>query len=110
MEMGCELTFRHLWNTAWFYSEGCLPLFGCTSAAMLLILSAAELALNVWLLTAVTAHADHPLLPHQELATKPIAHHNDLHATCSYSPGYCIIGFEVSTASCLLWHAYKHSC
>ena len=87
VEMGCELTFRHLCNTAWFYSEGCLPLFGGASATVLLVLSAAELTLSLWLLTAITAHADHPLLPHQKLASKPVAHYNDLHTRCTYSLG-----------------------
>ena len=72
------MTFRHLRHTARLYSEGGLPLLGCPSAAVLLILRAAELALPLWLLATVGAHADHTLLPHQKLATVPIADHNDL--------------------------------
>ena len=72
------LTFRDLRHTARLHSEGGLPFLGCPSAAVLLILGAAELALPLRLLATVGAHADHTLLPHQKLASVPIAGHNDL--------------------------------
>ena len=72
------ITFRDLRHTARLDPEGGLPLLGCPSTAVLLILGAAELALPLWLLAAVRAHADHTLLPHQELASVPIADHNHL--------------------------------
>lgn len=46
---------------------------------MLLILGAAELTLNFWLLAAVGAKAYDSLQPQQEDATVPVAHDNDLH-------------------------------
>ena len=72
-------TFRHLRHTAGLHPEGGLPLLGSTSATVLLILGAAELPLRLGLLAAVRAQADHSLLAHQELAPKPVAHHNHLH-------------------------------
>ena len=72
------MTFRELRHTARLHSEGGLPLLGRASAAVLLILGAAELALPLRLLAAVRAHADHTLLPHQKLAPVSVADHNDL--------------------------------
>ena len=46
---------------------------------MLLILGAAELTLNLWLLAAVSAQTYDSLQPQQEDATIPVAHDNDLH-------------------------------
>lgn len=71
-------TFRHLRHTAGLQPEGGLPFLGSPSAAVLLVLGAAELALPLRLLAAVRAQADHTLLPHQKLAPVPIAHHNHL--------------------------------
>lgn len=75
------ITFRDLRNTARLHSEGGLPLLGCPSAAVLLILGAAELTIPLRLLAAVRAHADHTLLSHQKLASVPIANHNNLKKT-----------------------------
>lgn len=75
------VTFRNLRNTARLYSERGLPLLGCPSATVLLILSAAELTIPLRLLAAVRAHADHTLLPHQEMASEAVAYHNNLKKT-----------------------------
>ena len=72
------MTFGELRHTARLQPEGGLPFLGCPSAAVLLILGAAELTLPLRLLAAVRAHADHTLLPHQKLASVPVAHHNHL--------------------------------
>lgn len=81
------ITFRDLGNTARLHSEGGLPLLGCPSAAVLLILGAAELALPLRLLAAVRAHADHTLLPHQKLASVAVAYHNNLQKTIKFVEG-----------------------
>ena len=77
-----KVTFWHFRHTAWLNPERGLPLLGCTSAAVLLILGAAELPFCFGLLTAVSAHADDPLQAQQEDAAVAIAHHNDLQSKC----------------------------
>ncbi len=76
----CNRTFWDFRDTAGLNPEGGLPLLGCSSSTVLLVLGAAELTLCLRLLAAVSAHADDALKAQQEDATVAVAHHNDLHS------------------------------